>query len=992
MRKFTVNLSLVFLLGLAFLLFTGCGSGGGGGTGGGTSSTRAVSGSILGADGSTPVSGAFVVLNLAGARASVMTTTATDQGAYQFTGVSQGTFRASFWLSRDDYENNPDNPQGGLNINTATGNVSLNLQTGIVAPWISLVTPPNWNAGQAVTLTGTAFGSSQGTSTLTFNGIAPQSIVSWSDTSVVCRPAGSTSEPVILTVDGRESNYYLVSSRKWTVMVYLDADNNLERYGKQNMDQMIAAGNSSNVDILVLWDGYTGDYGLPAGTRLYKITQGAWVQLADYGELDMGDPQTLINFVNYVTQNYPADHFLLDFWNHGGGWRLKTAAAPVTKNVCWDDTNGGDSLSLPEIYTAMGTITGNLGKKIDLVGFDACLMGMLEVAYNLKDSVGVMTASEESEPGEGWPYDTILNYLLANPLADPAALGREIARAYLDYYGAGADLNYSVLNLNKTNDLIPLVNNFALKLQATDVSQTLVRSIGHQTYYFSDDDFIDLRDFARRIRDSQDITNPELLAAASQLYNALLSGDNNYIVYADYSRGKALSDTCGLSIYFPTFPSSTYSAAYDNILFAQQTCWADFLKYNFNLSWVKTWGGVAGESSAAGAYDNAGNLYLAGSTDTFGAGNYDAYLIKYNSTGNLLWRKTWGGAGADEARALTLDSQGNCYVTGGTNSFGMLGSEDVFLLKYDSDGDLLWQKTWGGGQYDTAFAVKMSPQGDVYVAGTNASFAVGQRDTLLLKYAPNGDLIWARSWGLDADEEITGLAVNSGTGEVFLCGFTDVSTIIPQPYESLLMKYDADGNLLGLKTWGGSSDEIATGIYLSSGNLYLSGVTESFGQGGQDAFLLKYNSSLDLIWQRAWGGSDDDEARAVAGSGSNIYLTGSTDTFGAGVKDLVYLKYDTSGNLLIQRSWGGPLDDRGRALAVDGSANVFFAGLLSDALGSWRITDGVSFAPSGLDSTMTGITSAPPGEENTPPGVETSPVGSTTFAGATDSLLIKNSH
>jgi len=441
------------------------------------------------------------------------------------------------------------------------------------------VNPTQWESGDNVTVTGTDFGTAIGTNRVTFDSTPVGTFVSWCATQIICTANTDSASTAQVIVNDLESNQYQIVNRKWTVMVYLDADNNLASDGVTNMQQMISVGNSDDVDILVLWDGCASYHqsALPDGTRLYRITQGAWEQLANYGELNMGNPQTLVDFVNYSTANYPAQKYMLVFWNHGGGWRAQASKAPLTKNVCWDLTNGDDSLSLPEINTALATISGNLGKKIDLVGFDACLMSMLEVGYDMKDSVGMMTASEETEPGAGWPYDQILTYLIDHPTCTAAQLGTNIVQDYLAYYGTGAGLNYAVLNLDKTGEIVTLLNDLTQKIETSGTDKATVRNIAYSAYYFSDEDFIDLKDFARRLSVSGDISSQEVKDSAAALNTALIAGIDNFVVYADYSRVRAsLSDTGGVSIYFPY---GSYSSSYNNINFAQDTDWASFLQY-----------------------------------------------------------------------------------------------------------------------------------------------------------------------------------------------------------------------------------------------------------------------------------------------------------------------------------------------------------------------------------------------------------------------------
>jgi len=187
-------------------------------------------------------------------------------------------------------------------------------------------------------------------------------------------------------------------TRQWTFMVYLDAANNLESYGIEDFLEMSSVGSTAEVAIIVLMDrisGYAATYGDWTDTRLFYVDQGdePYDTTADeaWGEKNMGDPQTIVDFVTWCVNNYPADKYALILWDHGGG----------LSGVCWDDDNGDDNINLHELRNALETVYNNLGIKIDVLGFDACLMGMIEVAYQCRDYVDYIAFSQETEGADG---------------------------------------------------------------------------------------------------------------------------------------------------------------------------------------------------------------------------------------------------------------------------------------------------------------------------------------------------------------------------------------------------------------------------------------------------------------------------------------------------------------------------------------------------------------------------------------------------------------
>jgi len=217
------------------------------------------------------------------------------------------------------------------------------------------------------------------------------------------------------------------TQKDWTVMVYINSDNNLESAGIVDINEMEQVGSSDDVNIVVQIDrtaGYDTSNQDWEGTRRYYVEQDTDTNtigsqlVEDIGEVDMGSPQTLTDFATWAITNYPADHYMLVVWDHGGGWRER-ALRGLTKNISWDDTSGGTSISIPELAEVMETLETYLGGNLDILGMDACLMGMAEVAYQIRNSVDYMVASEELEPGNGWPYDDFLARLVNAPTSTP---------------------------------------------------------------------------------------------------------------------------------------------------------------------------------------------------------------------------------------------------------------------------------------------------------------------------------------------------------------------------------------------------------------------------------------------------------------------------------------------------------------------------------------------------------------------------------------------
>jgi Clostripain family len=377
---------------------------------------------------------------------------------------------------------------------------------------------------------------------------------------------------------------------EWTLMFYMDADNNLEDPQMVDLEEMMKVGSSANINIVVLADrsttgdkvrGYTDRAvgGIPNWTtaKLFYLERGRLRQLADWGELNMGDPASLKRFVEASTTQFPAKRYGLVFGDHGDGWN----------GIVGDESHNGDTLNAKELPAVFKEITAKTGK-FELVGFDACLMANFETAQAIAPFGKAMVASEELEPGDGWSYTPIMQNLTANPTMDGFALGRVIVSAYREYYlgaaqgGRDKTVTLSVLDLAKIPAVEIAVNNLALSsisfLQANsrDVFLKTARARKQTEEFGAGEEgqegshFYDLAHYAENLKRQ----NPAMAQAADQLIGAVKSA----VVYKVH--GEAHARSHGLSIYFPP-DKETLTAPknfkYQDTLFSQSGRWIGFL-------------------------------------------------------------------------------------------------------------------------------------------------------------------------------------------------------------------------------------------------------------------------------------------------------------------------------------------------------------------------------------------------------------------------------
>ncbi|KPK97816.1 MAG: hypothetical protein AMJ90_10250 [candidate division Zixibacteria bacterium SM23_73_2] len=327
--------------------------------------------------------------------------------------------------------------------------------------------------------------------------------------------------------------------------------------------------------------------------------------------------------------------------------------------------------------------------------------------------------------------------------------------------------------------------------------------------------------------------------------------------------------------------------------------------------------------------DGSGNVYVTGYS--YGSGTDDDYAtIKYDAEGNELGVRRYNGPGNsyDGTSALAVDGSGNVYVTG--YSYGNGTDNDYATIKYDAEGNELWVRRYNGpgNSYDAAIALVVDDSGNVYVTG--GSYGSGTfSDYGTIKYDPEGNELWVRRYNGPGNyyDVVHAIAVDD-SNNVYVTG-NSVGEGTERDYATI--KYDPEGNELWVKRYNGLGDGYDEAYAIAvdgSGNVYVTGYSFS---GGTDYATIKYDTEGNEIWVKRYNGpgNDFDWARAIAVDGSgNVYVTGLS--YGNGTdNDYATIKYDAEGNEVWVRRYNGTgnSSDEARAIALDGSNNVCVTGL-----------------------------------------------------------------
>ena len=337
-----------------------------------------------------------------------------------------------------------------------------------------------------------------------------------------------------------------------------------------------------------------------------------------------------------------------------------------------------------------------------------------------------------------------------------------------------------------------------------------------------------------------------------------------------------------------------------------------------DFQWQKTFGGTRNDWGRSVQQTTDGGYIIAGYTET----GYNAYLVKTNSDGDVVWEKTFGGSTADWAQSVQQTTDGG-YIISGVTTSDAAGGSGLYLVKTNSDGDLQWQKTFGGSSGEGGYSVQQTSDGGYIITGFTSSYGSGGNDVYLVKTNSNGDLLWEKTfggsssdWGYSVQETSDNGYIISGETSSYGSGGSDV----------YLVKTSSTGEIQWDKTFGGSDGDRGYSVQQTTdGGYIISGFTYSYGVGGYDIYLVKANSDGDLQWEKTFGGTSDEVGYSVQQTSDGGYIiTGNTGSYSD--TDVYVVKANSDGDLQWEYTFGGTAFDEGESVQQTSDGGYIIAG------------------------------------------------------------------
>jgi hypothetical protein len=361
--------------------------------------------------------------------------------------------------------------------------------------------------------------------------------------------------------------------------------------------------------------------------------------------------------------------------------------------------------------------------------------------------------------------------------------------------------------------------------------------------------------------------------------------------------------------------------------------------------WVRSFAGRDGPSAGAVVEAPDCGVFVAGTLfpQDGGTAATDFWAARMNPQGDVLWQRAYGGDDEEEVLSMDLASDGGVFVAGRTRSFGV-GIQDLWLLKLDPEGDVEWQKTFGGDAAEGPALVCASGEGGGFLFGATGSFGVSSTDWWVVRFGEGGDVLWQRAYGAARGIEQAHGCAPTRDGGVVLGGDTPGFTA---DVDGWVVKLDARGDIEWEKTYSlPDPNGVSALLQTADGEYVAAGTAWDMGSTLSDLWVLRLDALGEVVWERKFhhGGQDQELGWAVAEAGEGGFVVGGTWIPSSGSSDAWVLGLDAMGELEWQRVYGTAKFDQFMSLRAARDGGILVAGYgdsFDDRGGGWvlRLND-----------------------------------------------------
>jgi hypothetical protein len=353
------------------------------------------------------------------------------------------------------------------------------------------------------------------------------------------------------------------------------------------------------------------------------------------------------------------------------------------------------------------------------------------------------------------------------------------------------------------------------------------------------------------------------------------------------------------------------------------------------ITFERTYGGSNWDEGYSVQQTLDGGYIIAGVTVSYGV-----YVIKTDAFGDTLWTRNFGDTTTinerEEGQSVLENFGGGFIIAGWKGGFDCFDPRDVLLINTNSLGDTFWTRTYSGGNYDEGYSVQSASggsDGGIIIAGSTGP-ACNNSDVYLIKTDSLGDTLWTRTYDFPSSNDAFSIQETQDGGYIV----AGIIWFFSGNGNALLMKTDSTGNLLWFRDYGDTLHEEAHSVVeTSDGGFVFTGSTTSYGAGGNDVWLVKTDSSGNILWSKTFGGIGGDYGYSVQKTSDGGYIiTGRTSSYGAGLWDVYLIKTNSLGDTLWTRTFGGISLDKGESVQETSDGGFIIAGMTMSFGSGWQ--------------------------------------------------------